>query len=148
MSERFLLKERTKLLRAAMIIIATASVASFNIAQAFLKESAQAQPGNEPQPVYSSDPKDAWNRIFYHLFTRTVAHRLTDQSPRAAPFARAEVMGYPGGLPLSTRLFERVEIGDRAIEPFYPSFITIIGLQEALKEPRLSQLKQALADAL
>ncbi len=47
-----------------------------------------------------------------------------------------------------TRVFAQAEIGDRAIEPLYPSFFTASGALQVLTEPRYSQLKQALIDAL
>jgi hypothetical protein len=40
---------------------------------------------DEPQTVYSDDPADCWNRIFYHLFTRALKIRLTDDFPEARP---------------------------------------------------------------
>src|SRR5438105_3245941 len=33
------------------------------------------------QAVYAADPDDAWNRIFYVLFTRTVRTRLSNDFP-------------------------------------------------------------------
>src|SRR5579862_5405952 len=67
--------------------------------------------GSAPQPIYSSDPNDAWNRIFYYLFSRRIQTRLSDLYPEGAPFVDG----------ISTHLFERDEIGDRAIDPLYPS---------------------------
>jgi hypothetical protein len=97
--------------------------------------------------VYAADPKDAWNRIFQLLFTRTVKARLSSEFKEGAPFALAEGMGVPA-LRISTRVFAQAEIGDRAIEPLYPSFFTGSGALQVLTEPRYSQLKQALTDAL
>jgi hypothetical protein len=56
--------------------------------------------GSAPQPIYSSDPNEVWNRIFYFLFSRRAEMRLSDLFPEGAPF----VDGF------STRLFERDEI--------------------------------------
>lgn len=102
---------------------------------------------DDPQSVYAADLKDSWNRIFQLLFTRTVKARLSSEFKEGAPFTRAEGMGVPA-LQISTRVFAQAEIGDRAIEPLYPSFFTASGALQVLTEPRYSQLKQALNDAL
>ena len=68
----------------------------------------------EPQAIYSADPQDAWNRIFYLLFTRTVQTRLTDSFPVEGPLERTEVMGDPTLL-VTRRTVKRIESGDRAI---------------------------------
>ncbi len=133
-------KRSRRLLRTFIMLITVLNSSS--------EEYAYTSAQDDPQLVYSSDPNDTWNRIFYHLFTRTVSYKLTDDFPNGAPFLKLEDMGFPDGLPVSTRLFERVEIGDRAIEPFYPSFITSAGLHEALSDKHFFQLKQALTDAL
>ena len=101
---------------------------------------------DDPQSVYAADPNDSWNRIFQLLFTRTVKARLSSEFKEGAPFTRAEGMGVPA-LQISTRVFAQAEIGDRAIEPLYPSFFAPGALQ-VLTEPRYSQLNQALTDAL
>jgi hypothetical protein len=91
-----------------------------------------------PQPIYSSDPNDAWNRIFYFLFSRCVDTRLSDLFPEGAPFVDG----------ISTRLFERDEIGDRAIDPLYPSHFVNIGSRLVLTDPAYSDFQKALQDAL
>jgi hypothetical protein len=105
---------------------------------------------DRPQPVYSADPSDSWNRIFHALFTRTVRLRLSGGFAAAAPLERVEVMGFPD-LQVSKTIFERIESGDRAIEPLDP-FPVHVGSngssQRVLAEPHFSRLKQALADAL
>ena len=59
-------------------------------------------------------------------------------------------MGFPD-LPVSTSTFERIESGDRAIEPLDP-FLVHIGSRSArqrvLFEPSFTRLKRALTDAL
>jgi hypothetical protein len=59
-------------------------------------------------------------------------------------------MGFPD-LPVSTTTFERIEIGDRAIEPLDP-FLVHAGSRSArqrvLFEPSFTRLKAALTDAL
>jgi hypothetical protein len=94
--------------------------------------------GSAPQPIYSSDPNDTWNRIFYFLFSRRVEIRLSDLFPEGAPFVDG----------ISTRLFERDEIGDRAIDPLYPSHFVNIGNRLVLADPAYSDIEKALQDAL
>lgn len=37
---------------------------------------------SEPQPIYDPNPKDAWNEVFFLLFTRTIASRvMADGAP-------------------------------------------------------------------
>ena len=100
------------------------------------------------QEIYAADPNDAWNRIFCSLFSRIVKAHLSADFDEGAPFARIQYRQLPHALSISTRLFERVETGDRAIEPLYPSFFTSQGVSQVLSEPLYSQLKQALTDAL
>jgi hypothetical protein len=135
-------------LHVALIIVTVGFVVSICLAKTVPGRKVGAPFGDESQAVYSHNPKDPWNSIFYHLFTRRVRARLTDEFSGSGPFFKVNVMGFPQGLSVSTRLFERIEDGDRAIDPFYPSFITSAGLYEALSEPRFSQLKQALTVAL
>ncbi len=100
----------------------------------------------EPQKVYAPDPADAWNRIFFCLFTRKVQTRLSDDFQEAKPLDPVKVRG----LAISKGSFERIEGGDRAIEPFYPSHFVGYGQGpfERWVSPRFSQLKQALEEAL
>lgn len=101
----------------------------------------------EPQPVYAADPQDSWNRIFYLLFTRTVKLRLADTFPEGSPFISIEGLGMQNTLRVS-QTFERIESGDRAIEPLYPSFLNSQGVKWALADPQFGELQQALQDAL
>src|SRR5580704_3406970 len=94
--------------------------------------------GSAPQPIYSSDPNDAWNRIFYYLFSRRIETRLSDLFPEGAPFVDG----------ISTRFFERDEIGDRAIDPLYPSNFANSGKYLVLTDPAYANFKKALQDAL
>jgi hypothetical protein len=91
-----------------------------------------------PKAIYSSDPNDSWNRIFYYLFSRRIETRLSDQFPEGAPFEDG----------VSTRLFERDEIGDRAIDPLYPSNFVNTGKYLVLTDPAYANFKKALQDAL
>ncbi len=106
-----------------------------------------------PAAVYSTDANDSWNRIFYFLFSRRVETRLTDEFPEAGPFtfnraddARDVMLSSPIGI--STRSFARDEIGDRAIDPLYPSFFRSAGVEAVLADPAYSGLSKALVQAL
>ncbi len=142
-----LIKRRMRL-HITIVTLAAAFVISAWLVKTLPERDVQASLGDVSQGVYSPDPKDSWNIIFHHLFTRRVRARITEDFPDSGPLVKANVPGFPQGLPVSTRIFERIESGDHAIEPFYPSFITSVGIQEALNEPRFSELKQALIAAL
>src|SRR5271165_1061062 len=94
----------------ASVIVGFASFAGF----------AQKPPGpssvDAAQPIYSDNASDPWNRIFYCLFTRRFETRVSSEYAVGAPFTE-----YHQGLEMlvSTRSFERLEIGDRAIDPLY-----------------------------
>jgi hypothetical protein len=100
----------------------------------------------EPQSIYAADPHDAWNRIFYLLFTRTVEMRLTEDFNDQGPFVPVAIMGNPSLL-VTSRTFERIESGDRAIDPLYPNFFNSKGPESVLADPVFSGLKQALQEA-
>jgi len=100
----------------------------------------------EPQSIYAVDPQDAWNRIFYLLFTRTVKLRLADNFKGGAPFVPLRIIPFPQTA--SARTFERIESGDRAIDPLYPSFLNSAGVEWVLIDPQYQQFKNALQDAL
>ena len=103
-----------------------------------------------PEPIYASDPNDPWNRIFYFLFSRRIQARLSDEFPEGAPFSEKPLFE-SDDLPkvhLSTRVFERTETGDRAIDPLYPSFLSSTGSELVLADPAYSQFIKALQDAL
>jgi hypothetical protein len=132
-----------------MVVVATFSASILLTGPTLERDvNVRASPADSPQAIYSRDPKDPWNSIFHHLFSRRVRARLTDEFPESGPFLKVQIIGFPQRLPVSTRLFERVEIGDRAIEPFYPSFLSSSGLREVLNEPRFSLLRQSLIAAL
>ena len=103
-----------------------------------------------PEPIYSQDPHDPWNRIFYFLFSRRVQTRLSEDFPEGAPFRQeGEGEGPVGpGIRISTRVFERTEIGDRAIDPLYPSFWVGAGSRLVLADPAYPEFAAALRDAL
>jgi hypothetical protein len=101
----------------------------------------------EAQSIYAADPHDAWNRIFYLLFTRTVEVRLTDDFKGVGPYESIDnVMGHPS-LTVTSRRFERIESGDRAIDPLYPNFFNAAGAESVLADPQFTELKRALTEA-
>lgn len=100
----------------------------------------------EVQPIYSADPQDPWNRIFYLLFTRTIKTRLSEDFKAEGPFVPSEVMGNPS-LVATSKTVERIESGDRAIDPLYPNFFSSRGSEPILGDPGFSELKQALQEA-
>jgi hypothetical protein len=111
---------------------------------------ATAAAPSRPPLIYSQDANDPWNRIFAALFTRTVRAFRTEALREGAPYGPGPDRYYPFLQPLrvSTRTLDHLEEGDRAIEAFYPSFITQRGLEAALSEPRRSDLMSALQSAL
>ena len=103
---------------------------------------------DEPQAVYSPDPADPWNRVFHALFSRTIRARVTGDFRGAAPLETTKATGRE--LEVSKKFFERIEGGDRAIEPLDPfasSFGSKLAL-EVLEGKGFDRLKGALADAL
>jgi hypothetical protein len=100
----------------------------------------------EPQPIYSADVHDTWNRIFYLLFTRTVESRLTEDFDVEAQFSPIATMGNES-LPVTTGTFRRVESGDQPVDPLYPNFLSTKGAEVVLEEPQFRELKQALQEA-
>jgi hypothetical protein len=121
-----------------------------SLAQSALDYHTDSLTKDEPQPTYSADPSDPWNRIFHALFTRTVRARLTEEFAVSAPSERVRALGFPE-LAVSTNTFERIESGDRAIEPLDP-FPVHKGARHApqrvFSEPYFTRLKRALTDAL
>ena len=104
---------------------------------------------NNPQSIYAAEPNDAWNRIFRALFTRTVTHRVSDALRQSGPFVRLRGPGMDRlSLRISKERFSRTELGDRAIEPLYPTFFTVDGVLQVLSEPRFSDLTAALREAI
>jgi hypothetical protein len=110
---------RGRLPHIAVIVIDNAAVALLGFAQSGLSLRYNSLPKDEPQAVYHPDPADAWNRIFYYLFTRTVKTRLSQDFSEGAPFTSVQMIGFPE-LRVSTNLFERIEERscDRSTLPF------------------------------
>jgi hypothetical protein len=100
-----------------------------------------------PQPVYSRNRNDAWNLAFYLLFTRTVRSQLV--TPGATMFG-----GMDERLSLSDRYVTRIEEGDRAVDPLYPSWAWVSaefdvspdGSWRLLRDPRFAQFAASLRE--
>lgn len=104
----------------------------------------------KPQPIYSADANDSWNRIFCFLFSRTMDVRLSSEFPEGAPFGKVGVDEnlLSAGLLASALPVERNELGDRAIDPLYPGSLDGAGARFVLNDPNFSGLQKALLDAL
>jgi len=111
-----------------------------------LSEPAGVQDAEDhPRPIYSSDPNDPWNSIFYCLFSRRIEYVVSDEYPEGAPFANL----FPDSdRRVSTRTFNRYEVGDRAIDPLYPNFFNDTGALVVLRDPTYSLFAKALQRAL
>lgn len=109
-----------------------------------------AMPQRSPGPltVYSGRAGDPWNRIFASLFTRVVRTYLTDEHATTGRYVERVVAGFTRPVRVSEKTVDRLEEGDRAIEAFYPSFMTGAGVDSVLREPGRSTLLRALEDAL
>ena len=99
-----------------------------------------------PTPIYSPNPQDPWNRLFAILFSRQFQVYKTSDFPEAAPF---ENSASDNELRVSTRLFARIETGDRAIDPlYYPPYNSREGRTQLLEEPTYSEIMAAMQAAL
>ena len=102
---------------------------------------------DDPQSIYAANVNDSWNRIFRALFTRTVKARVSDAFPDGVPFESFKVRMGSFTIRLSKQKLSRMESGDRAIEPLYPTFFTAAGPAHVLSEPAYSEFANALVDA-
>jgi hypothetical protein len=98
--------------------------------------------GATPELIYSVNPNDPWNKIFYFLFSRKLTVRLSSDFAEGAPFIDRS------GRKVSTRVFERNETGDRAIDPMYPTFGVGFGGMLVLSDSAYPAFTQALRAAL
>jgi hypothetical protein len=101
---------------------------------------------DEPQPIYATSPDDAWNQVFFLLFTRSIPSRVM---AAGSPFVSAG----DERLKLTDERIVRIESGDRAIDPLYPSWLWMGSTHfdfardstfRVLREPRYSRLVAAL----
>jgi hypothetical protein len=104
-----------------------------------------------PQPIYSNDPADPWNQVFFDLFTRTVEARLLPAGMTPLHFMAPESQH----LLRTGAAVTRIESGDRAIDPLYSSWVwmgsgwldmSTSGQWGVLKDPRYTRLLAALGD--
>jgi hypothetical protein len=130
--------------------LVAAALGFFPLAQTSGQRSQKIALAASPEPIYARDPNDAWNRIFYFLFSRRIETRLSDEFPEGAPFSEQPLFQSDiiPKIHASLRVFERTEIGDRAIDPFYPSLFSSTGSELVLAEPAYSEFVEALQDAL
>ena len=135
-----------------LILLLTCSLASVSCLQTGASSSdvapAPVFASDNPASIYAADPTDSWNRIFHALFTRTVTARMSDAFPEGAPFVQFTVRMGSFPLRISKEKFSRTELGDRAIEPLYPTFLTVDGPLQVVTEPRFSELTTALGQAI
>jgi hypothetical protein len=103
--------------------------------------------GEPVQAIYSDDLNDPWNRLFSEMFTRTVRVRKTSDLGESGPFAAVPRDEFPR-FSVSERTYDRLEDGDRAVSPFYPTFIQLAGMPPAITSERLGRLARTLTDAL
>jgi len=159
---------RSRIWRGGILTLVMATLGSFLLAQQQAKNppqkagesvapheprvlpSARVALTGAPEPIYAQDPNDAWNRIFYFLFSRRIAANLSDEFPEGAPFRREQINmgGAVPGLHMSEGLFEQEEVGDRAVDPLYPSFLVAAGSRLVLIDPAYSEFIRALQEAL
>jgi hypothetical protein len=102
----------------------------------------------DPRAVYAADLNDSWNRIFRSLFTRTDKIYVSSDFAEGAPFVSFTEAMAVANLKISRSTLDRTEIGDRAIDPLYPSFFTDKGHNKIMTDSAFAELKQALTEAL
>ena len=132
---------------AALLLIALLFFTHFpRTADLATKQQPQSNSSADPRLIYSANLNDPWNRIFRALFTRTITTRVSSEFAEGAPFVLIRDTMSP--MKVSTRTFERLEIGDRAMDPLYPSFFNNQGVISVVTDPRYAELKDALTAAL
>jgi hypothetical protein len=135
-----------RIARNLVLAIIVAAPDSFLHAQRQAQVSPKTVLLDAPQPIYSNDQHDPWNRIFYYLFSRRMDAHLTPEFPEGAPFR--DIDGLLKSQRVSTRTFERQEIGDRPIDPLYPSFFSDAGARVVLSNPAYAGFWKAMQEAL
>ena len=132
---------------AGICVFALAALRASQTADKPAEAAASVRLAEAPERIYSDNPNDSWNRIFYYLFSRRVTAQMSSEFPEAGPFQKLPELEFMH-LERSTRTFERNEIGDRAIDPLYPSFLRDDGIRMVLKDPAYESFKKALQAAL
>ena len=140
-----MLTSRRKIARNVVLGIIVAAPGSFLLAQRETPVPPTTALVDAPQPIYSNDLNDSWNRVFYYLFSRRVASHFTPEFPEGAPFRDNEgPLNSQQQQQVSTRIFERQETGDRSIDPLYPSFFSDAGVRIVLSDPVYAVFREAL----
>jgi hypothetical protein len=137
-----------KFVRNVVLGIIVAAPASVLLAQQETQIPSRAALLNAPQPIYSNDLHDSWNRIFYYLFSRRIEARFTPDFPERGPFRDDEASFSSRQQQVSTRTFARQETGDLPIDPLYPSFFSDAGGRIVLSDPTYARFQKALEEAL
>lgn len=135
------------MLAVGIAVMALAAVHASRTADQPPEAAAWVRLAEAPERIYSDNPNDSWNRIFYYLFSRRVTTQLSSEFPEASPFEKVADFEFMH-LEKSRRTFERNEIGDRAIDPLYPSFLRDDGIRTVLKGAAYADFKKALLDGL
>jgi hypothetical protein len=135
-------------MRKSKLLIGTVSTALLANVLAFAQGAPRDLPrvglgATTPELIYSADPNDNWNKIFYFLFSRRLTVRLSSDFAEGSPFVQDSA-----DRNVSTRVFERNESGDRAIDPMYPTFSVGFGSMLVLSDSPYPIFTQALRDAL
>ena len=135
-----------KVWRGSIVASLVAAVGFWQLPQPRAQEPQPAVLPSTIEPIYSTDPNDAWNRIFYYLFSRRFKARLSADFPDGKPSTQLDS---DSKMLVSSRLVERTETGDLSIEPLYfPYPSTAAGRRQLLVEPLYSGLVAALQQAL
>jgi hypothetical protein len=146
-AKRELNVKRIGAVAAGIAVMALAAVHATRTADKAPEAPASIRLAEAPEKIYSDNPNDSWNRIFYYLFSRRVTARLSSEFPEGAPFEKVTEIDFMH-MERSTRTFEHSETGDRAIDPLYPSFLSDDGLRVVLRDPAYADFKKALEDGL
>lgn len=139
--------KRLGVVAVGIAVVALAAVHPSQTADKAPEAAASIRLAEAPEKIYSDNPNDSWNRIFYYLFSRRVTAQLSSEFPEAGPFQASPELEFMH-LERSTRTFERNEIGDRAIDPLYPSFLSDQGVRVVLERAAFADFKKALEDGL
>jgi hypothetical protein len=136
-------------LRRVSLVVVCVLIAGRSTAQTGPSYLAGSLPKDEAQPVYSHDLRDPWNRLFHCLFTRALKVRLSDDFAEGAPFTFSDP-SLVGKRKYSAGLFQRIESGDRAVDPLFPQeqFRDDVSTVQLLVDPRFSEFGKLLAEAL
>src|ERR1700724_808452 len=135
-------------LSAGIVIVALAAAQASKHADDPSEVPPRTRLAESPEAIYSNSPDDSWNRIFYYLFSRRGTACLTADFPEGEPFR--DMGGFLKFLhvQVSTRTIEMKEVGDRALDPLYPSFLSDRGSRVVLEDPAYAGFRKSLKDAL